>query len=168
MILKFHSWPCIQRKTWSERIHAPQCSLPHCLPRQESTLNIQRQRNGQRHSTDIQCILLNNKIMPFAAVWVDLEIIILSEVRQRKRNILWAESGKKWYKQSYLQNRNRLIDLKKEFMVTRGEGVVRELGADMYTLQYLKWITNKNLLYNTRNSAQYYVTTKMGKEFEKE
>ena len=53
-------------------------------------------------------------------------------------------------------------------MVTRGEGVVRELGADMDTLQYLKWITNKNLLYNTRNSAQYYVTTKMGKEFEKE
>ena len=105
--------------------------------------------------------------MPFAAVWVDLEIIILSEVRQRKRSILWAESGKKWYKRSYLQKRNRLIDLKKEFMVTRGEGVVRELGADMYTLQYLKWITNKNLLYNMRNSAQYYVTTKMGKEFEK-
>ena len=27
-----------------------------------------------------------------------------------------------------------------------GEGIVRELGVDMYILLYLKWITNKNLL----------------------
>ena len=32
-----------------------------------------------------------NKIMPFAAIWVDLEIITLSEVRQRKTNI-WYHS----------------------------------------------------------------------------
>ena len=38
-----------------------------------------------------------------------------------------------------------------------GEGIVREFGIDMYTLLYLKWITNKDLLYSTRNSAQYVV-----------
>ena len=27
-----------------------------------------------------------------------------------------------------------------------GKGIVRELGMDMYTLLYLKWITNKDLL----------------------
>ena len=31
-----------------------------------------------------------------------------------------------------------------------GEGIVREFGINMYTLLYFKWITNKDLLYNTR------------------
>ena len=38
-----------------------------------------------------------NKIMPFAAIWMDLEIITLSEVRQKKTNIWYhsyAESKK--------------------------------------------------------------------------
>ena len=39
------------------------------------------------------------------------------------------------------------------------EEIVREFGMDVYTLLYLKWITNKDLLYSTGHSAQYYVTT---------
>ena len=35
----------------------------------------------------------------------------------------------------------------------------QEFGIDMYTSLYLIWITNKDLLYSTGNSAQYYVTT---------
>ena len=49
--------------------------------------------------------------------------------------------------------------LRDELMLTRGEGTVRELGIDMYTPPYLKWIANKDLVYSTGNSAQYYVTT---------
>ena len=46
-------------------------------------------------------------------------------------------------------------------LVTRGWAggeIVREFGMDMYTLLYLKRTTNKNLLYSTGNSAQFYVT----------
>ena len=45
------------------------------------------------------------------------------------------------------------------------EGIVRKFGMDMDTLLYLKWITNKFLLYSTWNSAQFYVVAWMGREF---
>ena len=45
------------------------------------------------------------------------------------------------------------------------EGRVREFGIDMYTLLYLKRITNEDLLYSTGNSAQCYVAAWMGGEF---
>ena len=47
----------------------------------------------------------------------------------------------------------------------RGEGIVRELWMDMYTLLYLKWITHKDVLCSTRNSAQCYVAPWMEGEF---
>ena len=46
-----------------------------------------------------------------------------------------------------------------------GKGIVREFGMDMYTLLYLKWITDKDQLYSTGSSAQCYMTTWMGGEF---
>ena len=38
-----------------------------------------------------------------------------------------------------------------------GDGIIGEFGMDMYTLLYLKWIINKDLLCTTGNSAQCYV-----------
>ena len=38
----------------------------------------------------------------------------------------------------------------------------REAQMDMYTLVYLKWVTNKDLLYHTWNSAQCYMAASMG------
>ena len=46
-----------------------------------------------------------------------------------------------------------------------GRRDVREFGTNIYTLLYLKWITNKDLFYSTENSAQCYVTALMGGEF---
>lgn len=56
-------------------------------------------------------------------------------------------------------------------MVSKGvwfRGIDWELGINIHTVLCLRQITNKDLLYNTGNSAQYSVTTYMGEEFEKE
>ena len=45
------------------------------------------------------------------------------------------------------------------------EGIVKDFGKVRYTLLYLKWMANKNLLYTTCNSAQCYVLAWMGGGF---
>ena len=45
-----------------------------------------------------------------------------------------------------------------------GERIVREFGMDMYRLLYLKWITNKDPLDSTWNSAQCNVAVWIGGE----
>ena len=58
----------------------------------------------------------------------------------------------------------RLTDLENELMV-EGEGIVRDFGNIMNTLLYLNWITSKDLLYSTWNSAQCCVAAWVGGEF---
>ena len=61
-----------------------------------------------------------------------------------------------------VQHRELYSILYNNLMVVRGEGAgegtVREFGMHTYTLLYLKWVTNKDLLYSTGNPAQYHVT----------
>ena len=55
---------------------------------------------------------------------MDLEIIILSEERERQisyRYRLYVESNKKLYKRTFLQNRSRLTDFKIKLTVTKEE-----------------------------------------------
>ena len=78
---------------------------------------------------------------------------------------------KKKIKWTYLQNRNRLTDLENQLIGSNwlpwgkgwGEGWIA-----MYTLLYIKQITNKDLLCRIGNSAQHSVKTKMRTEFAKE
>ena len=61
-----------------------------------------------------------------------------------------------------LECRKRVTDLENELMVVGGgkdggKEIVKEFGMDMCILLYLKWITNRDLLYSTGNSAQCYV-----------
>ena len=51
---------------------------------------------------------------------------------------------------------------------TRGKVINKELGTDIYTLLYKKWITNKDLLYSEMNSTQYSVINHMRRGSEKE
>ena len=49
----------------------------------------------------------------------------------------------------------------------RGEGINWEIEIDIYTLLYVKQITNKNLLYSTVNYTQYSAMAQKGKESQK-
>ena len=113
-----------------------------------SNLHAHRQRNGEKmwclYTMEYYSAIKKNEIMPFAATWRDLEIFMLNEIRQRRRNIIWhllyAKSKKKWYKWTYLQNRKSLADLENKHGC-RGwsmeEGIVGEFRMDMCTLLYL-------------------------------
>ena len=55
-------------------------------------------------------------------------------------------------------------------MVTKGKVGGRinwEIGIDIYTLLHMKQVTDKNLLYITRNFTQYSEVTYMGIESKK-
>ena len=87
--------------------------------------------------------------MPFAATWMDLESVILSEISTRKRNIILRKQ----------KETHRLW--KWTYDCWRG-GIVRDFGKVMHTLQHLKWMTNKDLLYSTWKSVQCYGSAFMG------
>ena len=97
--------------------------------------------------------------MPFAATWMNLEMIILSHTEKDKYDVILFIWGilKKWYKWTYLQNRNRLTNIENKFMATKGE----------------RWRSNKLgvwdckvLLFSTRNYIQYLVIIYNGQEVE--
>ena len=101
--------------------------------------------------------------MPFGATWMDLEMIILSEVRQRKTNIMWYHlyvESKKWCKWIYKTERDSQTPGNK--LVTKGDkwGVKTQL---LYM-----WKNNKDLPYSSGNCTQYLIITYNGEESEKE
>ena len=110
-------------------------------------------------------------MMPSAATQMDQETAILSEVSQRKTNIY-----DHLYNESLKNDTNELIyktkidpQTQKTNMVIKGEGwerINQELGLTN-TLLYIKYITNKDLLYSTGSYTQYFVITYKGKESEK-
>ena len=107
--------------------------------------------------------------MPFAATWMNLEIIILSEVSQRETNIWhlqYMESKRRI--QMNLSTKQKQTDIENKFMVTKRRGINLEFRINVYTLLYIQQINNKDLLYSTGNYIQYLVITCNGKESEKE
>ena len=72
---------------------------------------------------------------------------------------------KKLYKWTYLQNRNRIIDVESNIIGTGGKeerDKFRDLDYHIHPTIYIKSITNKDLLYSTEKS-QYSVMACMGR-----
>ena len=98
-------------KTWQQ---------PKCLPTGERIKKI-----WYTHTMEYYLAIKNNEIMPFAATWMDLDLIILNEINQKNTNIiryhLYVESNKKRYKWTYMQNRNRSIQIEDKLRVMKRE-----------------------------------------------
>ena len=85
MILQFYCWVCIRRKLEFEKIPctpvfiAALFTIAKTWKKPKCPL-IDKWINMKYYS-------IKNEIMPFAATWMDLKMIILSEVSQIKTNI---------------------------------------------------------------------------------
>ena len=103
-----------------------------------------------------------NKTMPFAVTWMELEILILSEVRKRKTNTIWYHlhvESKIWHKWTYLQHRNRLMHRENRLVVAKKEkgesGRDWDFGVSRCKLLHLEWRSNEVLQYSTGNYTQF-------------
>ena len=112
----------------------------------------------------------NNKIMPSAATWMQLEVIILN---QKKTNTVWYHlymESKIWHKRTYLWNRNRLTDIEVKLVVAKGEkgGVDWEFGVGRCKLLLIEWINTKILLYSIGTISNLLGYAMMEKNIKKE
>ena len=86
--------------------------------------------------------LKRNEIRQFAATWMYLEITILSEVTQKGKDkyhdIAYMWNLKKWYKWTYIQNKNRSTDTDSKVFASKGEsrGVNLETRIKICVLLY--------------------------------
>ena len=95
-----------------------------------------------------------NKIMPFAAMWMELGTPILSEVSQKekdKSHMISLISAISYMAQMKLSTEKKIIDLENRPVVAKGEeeGVGRTGNLGLIDANYCLW--NEILLYSTGN-----------------
>ena len=123
------------------------------------------------HTMEYYSAITKNETMSFAASWMDLEIITLSEVSQKDKYhmIITYMWNLKCDTIGHLWNRNTLIDMENRLVVAKGKAaggrVDWEFGISRYKLLYIKWINNTVLLYSTGNFIQYSLMNHDGKEY---
>ena len=80
------------------------------------------------YTTECYSTIKKNAVMPFAAIWLDLEIIILSDVKShRERQLLYdiiymQNLTKKMIQVNLFTRQKQTHRLTKQTMATRGEG----------------------------------------------
>ena len=86
MIQQVHSWTYTQTKFSLRKIHAPLCSLQH-FEKPKIPLTDEWIKNMcYIYTIEYYLAIKKKKIMPFAATWMEIEILILSEVSQKEKD----------------------------------------------------------------------------------
>ena len=114
--------------------------------------------------------IAKNEIMPFAAIWMELEIVTQGKVSQKTNTIYHLYVQSKYDTNELIyetvidsQTQRTNLWLPRE----RGgrEGMEWEFENSRCKLLYIAWINNKILLYSTGNYIQYPVIKCKGKEY---
>ena len=129
MIQQSHSWAYILRKHNLKRymhLHAHRSTFYNSQDMEASkcpSTDEWIKKMWYIYTMEYYSAIEKNEIMLSAVIWMDLEIIILSEVSQTERQVSYhwyVQFLKEWYKWTYLQNRKRLRDIENK-QVTKGE-----------------------------------------------
>ena len=83
-----------------------------------------------------------NKIMPFAATWMELETLILSEVRRKEKDkyyIISLISGTQYMAQMNLSTEKKIMDMEIRLVVAKGEGVGWTENLGLVDENYCLW-----------------------------
>ena len=83
-------WAYTLRKPWFKRLMHPNvhCSTIYNGQDMEAT-SMNGYGSCDTCTMEYYSVIIKNEIMLFAATWMDLETVILSEISQKRRNILW-------------------------------------------------------------------------------
>ena len=110
--------------------------------------------------------------MPFTAIWMDLDIIILSKIDRKensKYHMISPTCGIYNMTQMNVSMQEKQTHRQKQTCGCRGRGGMDwEFRMSRHKLSHREWINNKVLLYSTRNYIQYPVINHNGKEYEKQ
>ena len=98
-----------------------------------------------------------NNIMPFAATWMKLKTLILSEVSQKEKDkyhMISLISAISYSAQMNLSTEKKLMDMENRLLIAEGEGgsgMDGEFGVNRCKLLPLEWVSNEMLLCSTGN-----------------
>ena len=126
------------------------------------------------YTVEYYLAIKKNKIMPFAATWMELETLILSEESQKEKDrhhmISLICGVENMAQMIYLQNRKD-HGLGGQTCVCQGGGegsrMDWESGVSRCKLLHLEWISNDILLYSSGNYIQSLVMEHDGRSCEK-
>ena len=94
-----------------------------------------------------------NEILPFAATWMNLQNIILSEISQRQIlydiTYMWNLKNNM---NEFIYKTKRFTDIENKHGYRRGRWINQEHGINRYTSFYIKQTRNKDLQHSTRDS----------------